>query len=117
MSISWEAKRRNAIKRLLAVLDKYKDGDDESEDNVTKAVDKIAVAHIAASCGWELNSVSAGLDKRTATIDRLVEAWQGYNKVGGDDPEAEERLQIALDALTLAHVTYTFEWASGPRKW
>jgi hypothetical protein len=33
------------------------------------------------------------------------------------DPEAEEALNIALDALTLAHTAATFEWASGPAKW
>jgi hypothetical protein len=118
MGISWEAKRRNAIKRLLALCDESEDDDDL--DDVRRAIDMIAVTHIAvhiaASRDWELDSVTGGPDP-AAAIERLVEAWERYDEAGEDDPEAEERLNVALDALTLAHVTYTFEWANGPRKW
>jgi hypothetical protein len=58
----------------------------------------------AGQSGWKLNEEKA--------IRRLIAAWEKYQ--GGGDPD---KLEAALDALTVAHVAATFEWASGPLKW
>jgi hypothetical protein len=56
--------------------------------------------------------VRAGTDKVDKAIERLLRAWQEY-KAGGDADE----LTSALDALTVAHLVSTFEWANGPQNW
>jgi hypothetical protein len=53
--------------------------------------------------------------KRDRAIARLVAAWEKYeNSVENDD--AADELDAALDAVTLANVVHTFEWASGPHE-
>ena len=47
-------------------------------------------------------------DRRDQALDRVIAA---YGK--GDDAE----LNKALDVLTIAHVSATFDWADGPLKW
>jgi len=51
--------------------------------------------------------------KRDRALERVVDAWQ---RSGAPNDDGEE-LNKALDALTVAHVAATFEWASGPMKW
>jgi hypothetical protein len=57
-----------------------------------------------------------GSRRRKRAIERFVAAWNACDDRGGDDPEAEERLNVALDALAVAHIAATFEWTSGPMK-
>jgi hypothetical protein len=43
----------------------------------------------------------------------FVEAWEDhYRKHVG----SKDKIIVALDALTLAHLASTFEWANGPHK-
>jgi hypothetical protein len=49
-------------------------------------------------------------DRRDQALARVVAV---YKK--GDD--ASDELTKALDALTIAHVCATFDWADGPLKW
>ena len=61
----------------------------------------------------ERNSLDALYLKRDRALERVVATW---GKHGATSEEPEE-LNKALDALTIAHVAATFEWASGPHKW
>jgi hypothetical protein len=53
--------------------------------------------------------------KRDRAIVRLVAAWEKYQNSVEDDDAADE-LEAALDAVTLANVVHTFEWASRPHE-
>lgn len=48
--------------------------------------------------------------RRDQALARVVAAYEK-----GDD--ARDDLTKALDALTIAHVCATFDWADGPLKW
>jgi hypothetical protein len=62
----------------------------------------------------ERNSPDALYCKRDKALERLVAAFEKYGAAGEDH---EDELNTALDALTIAHVAVTFEWANGPHKW
>jgi hypothetical protein len=113
---SWIAKRNKAIERLMAAWDNYEDPSNDDLEPIEIAIDAITVAHIAAALEWENTSIKRWEDEKGKAMVRLVRAWIKYNRTH-DDPEAEEELNIALDALTIAHAAATFEWASGPLKW
>jgi hypothetical protein len=57
----------------------------------------------------ERNSLDALYRKRDRGLERVVATWE-KRRAAGEDPEDE--LNTALDALTIAHVAVTFEWAS-----
>jgi len=57
-----------------------------------------------------------GYEKGKA-MEQLVRAWTKYKGNNEDDPEAEEELNIALDALAVANTASAFEFCSGPLKW
>jgi hypothetical protein len=113
MAITWEAKRRKAIKSLLTVAEKDEEGHGLTELNV--ALDTLAIAHIAVSLDSviksEIASVEDWLRKEERTFNRLIETCRTCDETD-EDPEAEERLSIALDEFTLAHVAANFEWAN-----
>ena len=50
-------------------------------------------------------------------MEQLVRAGTKYKGNNEDDPEAEEELNIALDALAVANTASAFEFCSGPLKW
>jgi hypothetical protein len=85
-------------------------------EEVNAALDAVAVAHIAISLEPEIASSADWHHKAESSIERLVDACLRYDGTN-EDPEAEERLNIALDAFAFAHVAKTFEWATGPLKW
>ena len=80
------------------------------------ATDAIALAHVATVLEWDGEPRKQWVDQEEKAMERLVAAWEKYNGAD-DDPEAEEALNIALDALAVAHIARTFEWVSGPLKW
>jgi hypothetical protein len=49
--------------------------------------------------------------KRDRALERVVAAWEK------GEAASEDELNKALDALTVAHISATFDWASGPHKW
>ena len=53
------------------------------------------------------NSLDVLYDKRDRALERVVATWEKGETAGRDE------LNRALDALVLAHVAATFEWASG----
>jgi hypothetical protein len=57
------------------------------------------------------DSLDAFCRKRDRAIERVIAVWEKGEAVDDDE------LNRALDALTVAHVALTFEWASGPLKW
>src|SRR5207248_6052607 len=83
---------------------------------VSTAADAVTVAHLAAQLDWECGPLTIWRDKEAKAMERLVPIWKKY-AAGGDDPDIAEELNVALDALAVAHTARTFEWASGPLKW
>jgi hypothetical protein len=74
----------------------------------------VTVAHLATAIEWK-KSVKRWDETECKAMERLVSAWKTHN--GTDEsPEAEEELNIALDAVAIAHAAATFEWATGPLK-
>jgi hypothetical protein len=72
------------------------------------------VAHIAAALEWD-GPAKRWEDAEEKAMERLAAAWERLD--GSDeDPEAEKELNIALDALAVAHSAATFEGWSGPLK-
>jgi hypothetical protein len=57
----------------------------------------------------ERNSLDTLYRKRDRALERVVAIWE---KSGGST-EGSDELNRALDVLTIAHTTATFEWASG----
>jgi hypothetical protein len=53
--------------------------------------------------------------KRDLAVERFVAAWEKYKSCSEDEDVCAE-LESALDAVTLANVTSTLEWASGPHE-
>jgi len=113
---TWEAKRNKAIKRFVEAWEKYGGTSGEDHEPVNLAADAVTVAHIAAALEWERRPLKEWDDEVAKAMERLVVAWEKYDSTD-DDPEAEEALSIALDALAIAHTAATFSWASGPLKW
>jgi hypothetical protein len=113
---SWEAKRNKAIKRLVEAWEKYGGTKDDDPEPVSSAADAVTVAHIAAALEWEGRPPKEWDDEVEKAIERLVVTWEKYDATD-DDPEAEEALNMALDALAIVHAAATFDWASGPLKW
>jgi hypothetical protein len=108
---SWETRRRQAIERLLEAL---KQADDD--EGINTAADAVTVAHIAARLDWEGGPLTIWRDKEARAMGRFVRMWK-KNATKDDDPDIAEELNVALDALAVAHIARTFEWASGPLKW
>ena len=113
---SWEAKRNKAIKRLVEAWGRCGGTSNDDPEPVNLAADAVTVAHIAAALEWEGRPPKEWDDEVEKAIERIVVAWEKYDATD-DDPEAEEALNIALDALAIAHTAATFDWASGPLKW
>ena len=112
---SWEAKRNKAIERFVAAWEKYggsHTGDDP--EPVNAALDAVTVAHLATALVWE-TSVKGWDETEGKAMERLVSAWEKYDGTD-ENPEAEDELNIALDAIAIAHAAATFEWATGPLK-
>jgi hypothetical protein len=57
----------------------------------------------------ERNSLDALYRKRDMALDRVVATLGKYGATSGEP----EELNKVLDALTVAHIAATFEWASG----
>jgi hypothetical protein len=57
------------------------------------------------------DSLDVLYSKRHKALERVVAAWEK------DEAAGEDELNKALDALAVAHIAATFEWASGPLKW
>jgi hypothetical protein len=113
----WIAKRNKAIERLVTALCSDACENDDGEDPANIAADAVTVAHIAATLEWDNGPPKSWNDERGKAIERLVRAWTKYKGNNEDDPEAEEELNIALDALAVAHTAWAFEFCSGPLKW
>lgn len=111
---TWKARQEKAIKRLVAAWETYEEGDDS--EKVSAAVDAVALAHIALAFEWADEPRQHWKEQEDKALERLAAVW-GKCHPTVEDPEAEEALNILLDALTLAHTAATFEWASGPAKW
>jgi hypothetical protein len=118
---AWKAKRNDAIWHIIAGLAKVADkrdlGVSECDDDfdaLSRATDVVAIAHVAAALEWERGS-RKWQDQWERAMCRLVTAWAKYSRTG-DDPEAEEELNIALDAVVVAHMALAFELARGPVK-
>jgi hypothetical protein len=109
MTIAWEAKRRSVIKRFLTAWEKYQNGADPAE--VKAALDAMTVAHIAASLETEIVSVTEWSSKDVRAIARLAKACRRYIETD-ENPEAEDRLNIALDEFSVVHVAATSEWVT-----
>jgi hypothetical protein len=113
---AWEARRNKAIERLIAAWEQY-DGESNTDcEGISTAADAVAVAHIAAALEWEREPRGRWKDQEEKAMDRLVAAWEKFSPTE-EDPETEEELNIALDALAVSHTAATFEFASGPLKW
>lgn len=111
---TWKAKREKAIERLVAVWETYKEGDDPEKLNA--ATDAVALAHIALALDWADEPRQEWEEQKEKATNQLVAAWRKHDR-NVENPETDESLNIALDALTIAHTATTFEWASGPLKW
>ena len=118
---AWEAKRNNAIRHMIAGLAKIADKRDlgvsecdDDYDALDRATDVVAIAHVAAAFEWERGS-RKWQNQWERAIWRLVTAWFEYSRTG-DDPEAEEELNIALDEVVIARMALAFELARGPVK-
>jgi len=55
----------------------------------------------------EHNSLDELYHRRQKALERVISTWEKGETAGDDE------LNRALDALTVAHVAATFEWASG----
>jgi hypothetical protein len=114
---SWETRRRQAIERLVEALkQEAASASTDDDESINTAADAVTVAHIAARLGWEGGPLTIWRDKEARAMGRLVGLWKKY-AAKGDDPDLAEELNVALDALAVAHIARTFEWASGPLKW
>jgi hypothetical protein len=107
---SWEARRKKAIERFIGAGEAYvkSAAGDDAYDELIAALDAITVAHIAAKLERETGPAKNWADEAAKAMNRLGAAWECYKKTE-DDPQAEERLNIALDALTIAHTAARFE--------
>lgn len=114
---SWKAKRNKAIERLITAWENYGEAGDEDAEPIDVAADAITIAHIAASLQWESGPVKSWQEEKGKAMIQLVRAWIKYERSDGDDPEAEDELNIALDALAIAHTAVSLEGWSGPLKW
>ena len=114
---SWKAKRNKAIERLITAWENYGEAGNEDPEPINVAADAITIAHIAASLEWESGPVQSWQEEEGKAMMRLVRAWIKYARSEGDDPEAEEELNIALDALAIAHTAAALEGRSGPVQW
>jgi hypothetical protein len=108
-----ERKKQKAIGLFIAVWEKYDALGDQQQDATDRALDRLAIAHIAAKFDLDCGPRSNWGDSRNRTIERLVAAWEKI-AAGCKDPEAEEALNLALDELAVAHAAVTFEGLSGP---
>jgi hypothetical protein len=60
-----------------------------------------------------MNPLRALARTRDWKMWEFVQAWEDrYRKHVG----SEDKILVALDALTMAHLAATFEWANGPHK-
>jgi hypothetical protein len=75
--------------------------------------DAVTVAHIAAALEWATGTVKDWGYEEGKAMEQLVRAWTKYKRNDEDDPQSEEELNIALDALAVAHSARTFEFCSG----
>lgn len=53
------------------------------------------------------------LGSRELAIFEFVQAYEEYY---GNDRRDRSKILAALDALTMAHMAETFEWAAGPHR-
>ena len=113
----WIAKRNKAIERLVTAFCSDAGRNDDDEDPVNIAADAVTIAHIAATLEWDNGPAKAWSDEDGKAIERLARAWIKYKRNDEDDLEVEEELNIALDALAVAHTASAFEFCSGPLKW
>jgi hypothetical protein len=112
---TWKAKRKRALERFCADWMKC-DGTDDAEERVNTALGALTVAHIATALEWHGSALRRWEQEVKRATERLIAAWEAYD--GSEASlEAEERLNVALDELAIAHIATTFEWASGPIKW
>ena len=112
---NWLSKRNKAIKRLISAWERY-EGCADPEEEVMRAIDALAVAHIATKLEWDNGPSKGWTERRDEAIERLEAVWAKHDW-SKDDLEAEEELEIALDNLAVAHIAATFEFASGPLTW
>jgi hypothetical protein len=116
---SWKAKRDKSIERFVAAWEKYGGPKKDDPEDVNAALDAVTVAHFAATLKWNGESpvgCEQWEDKEDRAMERLAIAWDKYDRAK-KNPEAEKALEMALDALAMAHTAATFEWASGPLTW
>lgn len=113
---AWEAKRNKVVERFVGAWEIYDGASKGDPEGVNIAIDAVAVAHVAAALEWDGNSRKQWADQEGKAMERVVVAWTKYDPTE-ENPEVEEELNIALDALAVAHIAATFEWASGPLKW
>jgi hypothetical protein len=114
---SWVVRRNKAIERLVTALSDDGCLSYDEEERISTAADAVTVAHLAAALEWDRPPSKQWTDEEGKAMDRLVRAWTKSKKDGKDDPDLEEELNIALDALAIAHSAGTFEFCSGPLKW
>ena len=114
---SWMAKRNKAIDRLVKAWINDESQTDDGEEPTMTATDTVTVAHIAATLEWATENVKDWGYEEGKAMRQLVRVWIKYKRNDEDDPEAEEELNIALDALAVAHTARAFEFCSGPLKW
>jgi len=110
---SWIRKRNKAIERFITAWEKDEAGQDP--EPVNTALDAITIAHIASALEWDTGSVKDWEEAEAKALRRLVAAWEKLD--GDDNPEVEEELNIALDALAVAHSALAFQGWSGPLEW
>jgi hypothetical protein len=70
------------------------------------------ISRIAVLLVWDGASVTRWKDLEDNAMQRLAPVWKTYSG-SDDDPEAAKELNMALDALAVAHIAATFAWSSG----
>ena len=108
---SWDARRREAIKRLVEAWEKRGDGEERDDpDPVTSAADAVVVAHLATVVEYEGGPQTEWHDKATRMIDQVIAIWKEYEENNEDREVIEELLNVALNTFAIAHVAANFEW-------
>ena len=89
-------------------------GDDGEATNC--ALDAITVAHLAAAFDFDGGPQRRWEQYKSNAVEQFIAAWEMHN-AAEEDPAVQDKLNAALDMLTIAHIAAAFEWAGGPLKW
>jgi hypothetical protein len=106
-----EIGRDKAIKHFMSGLGQQS----EDEDAANRALNALAVAHVAARFGFVFRPRGPWQREKGVVLKWFTAAWEAY-QTSGEDPKLRDELYMTLDFLTITHIAATFEWASGPIK-